>query len=193
MRLRVLTRPQVSSGLSQLGKTADGLRTAYLRLTITGTSLTNTEPAVGFPDLQSLVLTGNDITDLSSLEKLPHLTSVDVSHNKIEQVWGQAGYTAPFLVPRGCTLAMYTVRSYLQPAAHVGAFSAQYAKQQKHMHACVIVATQVLHFKAPEGGSNLRVADVSCNFINLVPDLSRFRRLASLNLDFNQIESLVGE
>ncbi len=79
-------RVQLHNGLSQLGKTADGLRSAYLRLEVRGTSMANVDELVGLPDLQTLVLPDNDLVDLSKLQHLPSLTSLDVQGNQLTQV-----------------------------------------------------------------------------------------------------------
>ncbi|KAG2425801.1 hypothetical protein HXX76_013426 [Chlamydomonas incerta] len=76
----------LSAGLSQLGRTADGLKPAYLTLSLTGTDLGNADVLGAFPHLQSLVLRDNRLVDLRGLAALRHLTAVDVSGNKLTQV-----------------------------------------------------------------------------------------------------------
>lgn len=80
----------MADGLSQLGKTADGLKPAYLTVTITGTDLANTDPLITYPHLQTVVLNDNRLTDIQSLGSLRSLTYVDVSKNKLTQVSGKA-------------------------------------------------------------------------------------------------------
>jgi Leucine-rich repeat (LRR) protein len=78
---------QIKARLSQLGKTADGLRTAYLRLEITqGTDMQTAAQLSAFPDLQILVLSNNELKDLSHLSYLPDLIHLDVSNNKLVEV-----------------------------------------------------------------------------------------------------------
>lgn len=77
---------QIQSCLSQLGKTADGLRPAYLRVQIVGTDMKTTEELVSHKDLQVLVLQNNELTTLQHLTQLPNLTNIDVSGNKLTDV-----------------------------------------------------------------------------------------------------------
>lgn len=77
---------QLSAGLSQLGRTADGLKPAYLALTLSGTDLGTAEPIAAFPHLQTLCLPDNRLTDIRTLGALRHLTHLDVSGNKLTQV-----------------------------------------------------------------------------------------------------------
>eukprot|EP00198_Chlamydomonas_reinhardtii_P000504 XP_001689839.1 flagellar associated protein [Chlamydomonas reinhardtii] len=76
----------LSAGLSQLGRTADGLKPAYLTLSLTGTDLANADVLGAFPHLQTLVLRDNRLVELRGLAALRHLTAVDVSGNKLTQV-----------------------------------------------------------------------------------------------------------
>lgn len=88
---------QIPKSLSQLGKTADGLRPAYLRLDISGTDMRTTEEISNYRDLQTLVLPGNDLADLSHLSRLQSLTHLDVSGNKLAQVRSGRGWRVGLL------------------------------------------------------------------------------------------------
>jgi hypothetical protein len=78
---------QLAQGLSQLGRTADGLRSAYLRLDVSGTSLTSPDVIVAtHTELQTVNLRDNELSSIASLCGLPHLTSLDVSGNCLAQV-----------------------------------------------------------------------------------------------------------
>lgn len=79
-------RAQIPAGLSQLGRTADGLRPAFLTLRISGTDLATTDPLTTFPHLQAVLLSDNALTSVRSLGALHSLTLLDVSHNKLTQV-----------------------------------------------------------------------------------------------------------
>ncbi|MEW5300249.1 MAG: hypothetical protein WDW36_003191 [Sanguina aurantia] len=76
----------IPAGLSQLGRTADGLRPAFLTLRVSGTDLATTDPLASFPHLQALLLSDNALTSVRSLGALHSLTLLDVSHNKLTQV-----------------------------------------------------------------------------------------------------------
>ncbi|MEW5311362.1 MAG: hypothetical protein WDW38_003083 [Sanguina aurantia] len=76
----------IPAGLSQLGRTADGLRPAFLTLRISGTDLATTDPLTSFPHLQAVLLSDNVLTSVRSLGALHSLTLLDVSHNKLTQV-----------------------------------------------------------------------------------------------------------
>ncbi len=55
---------QIRAGLSHLGKTADGLRPAYLKLQVEGTSMSSADPLAGYIHIQTLLLRGNELTNL---------------------------------------------------------------------------------------------------------------------------------
>lgn len=77
---------QIPKLLTQLGKTADGLRQAYLRLELTGTDMSHCGDLSGHVHLQTLVLKSNELKDLRALSSLRSLTHLDVSENKLTQV-----------------------------------------------------------------------------------------------------------
>ncbi|GLC73170.1 hypothetical protein PLESTF_001343000 [Pleodorina starrii] len=80
------TPSMLSAGLSQLGRTADGLKPAYLTLTLTGTDLATADPLAALQHLQSLHLADNRLVEIRGLGALRNLTHVDVSGNKLTQV-----------------------------------------------------------------------------------------------------------
>ncbi|EFJ49288.1 hypothetical protein VOLCADRAFT_90064 [Volvox carteri f. nagariensis] len=82
---------QLSAGLSQLGRTADGLKPAYLTLTLNGTDLATADPVAAFQHLQSLHLRDNRLTEIRALGSLRNLTHVDVSGNKLTQAGCRGG------------------------------------------------------------------------------------------------------
>lgn len=85
----------MSAGLSQLGKTANGLSTAFLRLDINGTSMRTVEALAQFKDLQVLNLAGNELRELSHLSQLPNLVELDVQDNQLVDVSGDRGRCGP--------------------------------------------------------------------------------------------------
>eukprot|EP00967_Tisochrysis_lutea_P068085 scaffold89072_cov23-Tisochrysis_lutea.AAC.1 len=87
MQLHNASEIRPHSWLSQLGKTADGLRPAYLKLAIThGTDMSSCRELAGYPDLQILMLANNELRDLSHLSYLPNLIHLDVANNKLTEM-----------------------------------------------------------------------------------------------------------
>mmetsp|Transcript_11788 Transcript_11788/g.14014 ORF Transcript_11788/g.14014 Transcript_11788/m.14014 type:complete len:615 (-) Transcript_11788:555-2399(-) len=78
------TEKEVAASLSHLGKTADGIRQAYLKVEISGTGMVDAHLLTKHPQLQKVVLKGNYLKDIKSLGKLPHLIHLDVSKNRID-------------------------------------------------------------------------------------------------------------
>mmetsp|Transcript_1892 Transcript_1892/g.6918 ORF Transcript_1892/g.6918 Transcript_1892/m.6918 type:complete len:399 (-) Transcript_1892:1018-2214(-) len=74
---------EVQAGLGDLGKTADGLRQCYLTLALEGRDYTAVPEVLAFTHLQTLKLQGNALSTLRPLGALSHLTSLDVSHNRL--------------------------------------------------------------------------------------------------------------
>lgn len=79
---------QVAHGLSQLGLSASGTHQVYQRLEITHTDLQDPQAITHCQHIQQLVLSGNCLTTLQPLSQLKHLTSLDVSNNRLTQVGG---------------------------------------------------------------------------------------------------------
>lgn len=96
---------QIPAGLSGLGKTADGLRPAFLRLEISGTDMSSTADLAAYRDLQTLVLPNNELQDLSHLQHLHSLTHLDVTGNKLSTV---LGFTLPPGVHSNLRVADFT-------------------------------------------------------------------------------------
>ncbi|KAG2493820.1 hypothetical protein HYH03_008038 [Edaphochlamys debaryana] len=80
------TQSMLAAGLSQLGRTADGLKPAYLAVRLEGTDLGTADPLSSLPHLQSVTLVDNRLTEIRALGALRNLTHIDVSGNKLTQV-----------------------------------------------------------------------------------------------------------
>ena len=102
MTLRNTLYLQVRAGLTQLGRTADGMRPAYLTLKVEGTSMTSTEEIASYSHLQVLRLRGNELTDVESLRDLRSLIELDVSANKLTQV-----SVVHYVACMGCCMAVH--------------------------------------------------------------------------------------
>lgn len=77
---------QIRAGLSQLGRTADGLSPAYLTLQVDGTSMSSANDLAFYEHLQVLLARDNELADLKALGQLASLTHLDVSGNKLTNV-----------------------------------------------------------------------------------------------------------
>lgn len=78
--------PQVHCGLGNLNRTADGQSFAYLNLSITGTDMESVNSISDYVHIQKLALQNNLLRDVKGLGSLIHLTNLDVSKNKLNQV-----------------------------------------------------------------------------------------------------------
>ncbi|KAJ3038829.1 hypothetical protein HK097_003029, partial [Rhizophlyctis rosea] len=72
-------------GLSQLGRSPDGLKMVYLRLALPNAGITNIKSLENYKYIQTLDLSGNNLTDSIStpLSHLRHLVHLDLSNNKL--------------------------------------------------------------------------------------------------------------
>ena len=96
----------MTKNLSNLGRTADGIKFAYLNLSLPGANLQDISCLAKFKEIQTLDLSFNNISgkcsnfsfdlklnffclfiDLSVLSELPYLLYLSVSNNKIEKLF----------------------------------------------------------------------------------------------------------
>ncbi|KAL8576945.1 hypothetical protein ACOMHN_024221 [Nucella lapillus] len=77
----ILDEETVARGLSNLGRSADGMHQVYLSAAMPGFSLVDISILEEFIHLQKVEIPYNNVTDLSPLGKLPHLLTLDASHN----------------------------------------------------------------------------------------------------------------
>jgi len=84
----VLTGELIQHGLSDLGRTGDGTKIAYLTLTLSGYGLEDISLLCSYPHLQRLNLASNNLTDVSlrPLSGLPYLVHLNVSYNKLAAI-----------------------------------------------------------------------------------------------------------
>ncbi|CAG9463433.1 unnamed protein product [Pedinophyceae sp. YPF-701] len=78
-----LAREEVAKGLSKLGRTADGRRTAFLRLELEGVSLRDCRSIAHLQHVQEVKICGAGMESLDGLESLPSLLHLDVSDNRL--------------------------------------------------------------------------------------------------------------
>ncbi|KAK3250534.1 hypothetical protein CYMTET_40093 [Cymbomonas tetramitiformis] len=79
------TSAEIASCLSHLGKTADGLRQAYLTMETHGTGLISTDVFTKYPQLQTIDISSNCVEDMKSLGKIPYLTSLNACKNRLKE------------------------------------------------------------------------------------------------------------
>ena len=79
---RSCERDDVAQGLHTLGRTVD-LRHAYLGCTLSSLQLVDLDVLSTYEHLQSLDISGNNLTSLAPLEHLPYLTRLNASGNKL--------------------------------------------------------------------------------------------------------------
>ncbi|KAJ3031200.1 hypothetical protein HDV00_008483 [Rhizophlyctis rosea] len=72
-------------GLSELGRSPDGLKMVYLRLALPNANITNIDAVENYKYIQTLDLSGNNLTDSisSPLSQLRHLVYIDLSNNRL--------------------------------------------------------------------------------------------------------------
>eukprot|EP00002_Diphylleia_rotans_P006787 TRINITY_DN1618_c0_g1_i7.p1 TRINITY_DN1618_c0_g1~~TRINITY_DN1618_c0_g1_i7.p1 ORF type:complete len:324 (-),score=88.23 TRINITY_DN1618_c0_g1_i7:91-1062(-) len=79
-------REAIADGLSQLGRTADGKNYAYLSLSLPGKELSDLTPIERYPHLQIIDLENNEIQSLRPLANLKALVFLNVARNKISEI-----------------------------------------------------------------------------------------------------------
>jgi hypothetical protein len=82
----VVTQGDVSEGLSQLARTADGLSYAFVRLELKGKQKVDISPIKTFVHLRYVDLSSNNIQSLSPLNSLPYLVSLNLEGNGLVDV-----------------------------------------------------------------------------------------------------------
>jgi protein phosphatase 1 regulatory subunit 7 len=91
---RSCDRDDVSNGLHTLGRTVD-LRHAYLGCTLSSLQLVDVNVLATYEHLQSLDISGNNLTSLAPLEHLPYLTRLNASGNKLSDFDVEVPRNAP--------------------------------------------------------------------------------------------------
>ncbi|KAK6179847.1 hypothetical protein SNE40_012111 [Patella caerulea] len=84
----ILDEETIGRGLSNLGRSANGMHQVYLHLTVPGFQLIDINILQEYTHLQKVELPHNQLTDLSVLSNCPHLLILDVSHNLLDSVLG---------------------------------------------------------------------------------------------------------
>ncbi|EER12868.1 conserved hypothetical protein [Perkinsus marinus ATCC 50983] len=84
-----LSHEIISEGLTRLERTVDGSGYAFIRLDCSERGLTDiTDEIDELKHLRQVILKSNHIGDASKLSVLPHLLSLDLSHNKLTAMDG---------------------------------------------------------------------------------------------------------
>ncbi|KAL6759074.1 hypothetical protein V8C86DRAFT_2581696, partial [Haematococcus lacustris] len=169
---------QIPAGLSQLGKTADGLRPAYLQLEVSGTDMSDASALVSYSDLQTLLLTHNELRDLSHLSCLPSLTHLDVSHNQLDQV---LAFRLPPGTPSNLRVANYA-SNRLSALADISHFS-----RLTHL---MLDNNQLETTKGLGAAPMLSTLSLANNRLRWLTGLDCLTRLRVLNLTSNRLRRL---
>jgi hypothetical protein len=82
----ILTREQISEGLTQLGRTADGLSHAFIRLQVSEKELTDVKPISTYRHLRFIDFSKNNLTSLQSLSTLENVIHLNVESNRIPSI-----------------------------------------------------------------------------------------------------------
>ncbi|TPX59920.1 hypothetical protein PhCBS80983_g02113 [Powellomyces hirtus] len=86
-----LTTGTISSCISLLARTGNGLSHAYTKLTCPSRALTDIIVLSGYPHLRYVDLSNNAIRNVAPLAGLEFLLSVDLHGNRVEKVGGELG------------------------------------------------------------------------------------------------------
>jgi Leucine-rich repeat (LRR) protein len=83
-----LTREQISDGLSQLARTADGISHAFVRLEVKGKGLTLINVLDNYQHLRYLDFSDNKISSLKPIGGLENLIAINCQKNQISNLDG---------------------------------------------------------------------------------------------------------
>ncbi|KAJ0398615.1 hypothetical protein ATCC90586_007988 [Pythium insidiosum] len=89
-------RQAIMEGLSRLDRAMDDSGFAFTALDVEGKDLATLEPIRGFPHLQFVNVTKNQLSDVAPLGDLPYL-AIDMSQNQLTTVQGLASTSASSL------------------------------------------------------------------------------------------------
>ena len=135
---------------------------------------------------RSVGLSGREIKDMTLLSSFVHLQRVDVSHNALESL--QVLQHLPFLVYLDASHnRLTTTLDYRLPPPNAYALPPISALREANLSCNYITAMDDLSHHP-----NLAVLDLSDNQITHVSGVAQLRLLACLNLDHNSIQSVEG-
>ena len=80
----IMTKENIRSGLSQIGKTFDGASIAYIKLDLKGKELDGVCEDLGhYKHLRQANLSGNHFTEVNILDSLPYLLKLELGSNRL--------------------------------------------------------------------------------------------------------------
>lgn len=82
----ILTREQIAEGLTQLGRTADGLSHAFIRLHISEKELTDVKTISTYRHLRFVDLSKNNLPSLQALSSLENIIHLNVESNRLTTI-----------------------------------------------------------------------------------------------------------
>jgi len=188
----------IREGLSQLGRTATGERSAYLRLDLDGTKMEDCSALAKFRHLQTVVVKNAGLERLDGLEQAAYLSTLDVSGNALVAV---PGIDPPPRLLRWASFAGNRVEavedmSALRLVRHLDLSNNRLTTLEGLDCLPVLerlcVAGNQLHDCAGLAGvaASLRELDLSDNAIAAADPLSALSALTSLRLAGNELGSL---
>ncbi|KAK7102788.1 leucine-rich repeat and guanylate kinase domain-containing protein-like [Littorina saxatilis] len=169
----VLDEETVARGLSNLGRSANGMNQVYLNASVPGFSLVDISVLGEYVHLQKVEIPYNAITDLTPLGKLPHLLSLDASHNNISKM---LDFTPP--------LNLQSVDLSYNQLSDMGDLSPHHALKK-----LVLDNNLISEIKGLEKCRRLHVLSLAHNNIETIQGLDKLP-LRDLNLCHNKIKKI---
>eukprot|EP00798_Chlamydomonas_sp_ICE-L_P019466 gene19466-26127_t len=170
----------IQMGLSQLGRTSDGMRPAFLTLQIEGTDMSSTDAVAPFTHLQVLKLKRNELTDIKALRSLQSLAEIDVAQNKLTQVLGYVPVTSS---TRECNVRKADFsENQIVLMSDLSAF--------KRLQDLYLDRNKIENISGLKNLMMLHTLSLSGNLLTSCKGLQNLAGLRFLNLENNIIESL---
>lgn len=193
----ILNERAIAAGLSNLGRSADGIQLTFLNLTLPGYNVQDVSILESYIHLQKVELPFNRITDLNILGCMPYLVQLDASHNEITSL---LDFKPPY--------NLQEVDMSFNKISEMGDLSAHHAltklvldNNQLATIAGVERCSCLQHLSLAHNNIEiieklehlpLKFINLRCNQINQIENLETLTRLQHLDLSGNAISSLEG-
>ncbi|XP_786893.3 leucine-rich repeat and guanylate kinase domain-containing protein [Strongylocentrotus purpuratus] len=193
----ILNEQAIEAGLSNLGRSADGMQLTFLNLTLPGYNLQGINILENYVHLQKVELPYNRITDITVLGCMPYLVELDVSHNEITNL---LDFKPPFnlqevdvsfnkITEMGDLSAHHALTKLVldnnQLSTITGIENCRCLHHLGLAHNNISVIEKLDHLP-------LRFINLRCNQISIIENLDTLTRLQYLDLSGNEINSLEG-
>eukprot|EP00741_Cyanophora_paradoxa_P008002 tig00001234_g7741.t1 len=170
---RTLDKALVAAGLRNLGRTADGLKNAFLDLIVRGENISRIDLIEQYPHLQHVDLSNNALSSLRPLGALRYLLSVSATDNELAEV---LDFESPFIL-HSADLSRNRIASIRDLSAFV------------HLRSLVLDGNQIQEIAGLERLVNLEVLSLNNNAVTRISGLAKCP-IKELLLNGNRIKRI---